>query len=151
MFLVSSFSCLCPIQWNQLLIPEWRCSRSTFGTKKENSIQVSVYLGLIFYLFKICKSIIDFIVWTIVHSLIVVYVHIISSLVIYSSFIARIIWPFNIDANTGTVSLMVFMRLNHWSWVTPSHHLNQRWLIINWIIRDKTSQKNRQNATTYSF
>ena len=33
MFLVSSCSCLCPIQWNQVLSRDWRCSWSSAGRR----------------------------------------------------------------------------------------------------------------------
>ena len=40
MFLVSSCSCLCPIQWSQMLIREWRCSWSSADRRCSNYIWV---------------------------------------------------------------------------------------------------------------
>ena len=40
MFLISSCSCLCPIHWSQLLIPEWRCSWSSSDRQCSNYIWV---------------------------------------------------------------------------------------------------------------
>ena len=40
MFLVSSCSCLCPIQWSQVLGREWRCSWSSADRRCSNYIWV---------------------------------------------------------------------------------------------------------------
>ena len=40
MFLVSSCSCLCPIQWGQVLSREWRCSWSSADRRCSNYIWV---------------------------------------------------------------------------------------------------------------
>ena len=40
MFLVLSWSCLCPIQWSQVLSGEWRCSRSSADRRCSNFIWV---------------------------------------------------------------------------------------------------------------
>ena len=40
MFLVSSCSCLCPIQWSQVLSREWRCSWSSTDRRCSNYIWV---------------------------------------------------------------------------------------------------------------
>ena len=40
MFLVSSCSCLCPIQWSQVLTREWRCSWSSADWRCSNYIWV---------------------------------------------------------------------------------------------------------------
>ena len=40
MFLVSSCSCLCPIQWSQVLSREWRCSWSSADRRCSNYIWV---------------------------------------------------------------------------------------------------------------
>ena len=38
MFLVSSCSCLCSIQWSQVLSPEWRCSWSSADRRCSNYV-----------------------------------------------------------------------------------------------------------------
>ena len=52
MFLVSSHSCLCPIQWRHLLSREWRCSWSSADRRCSNCIWVIdnfiVYKGAIY-------------------------------------------------------------------------------------------------------
>ena len=40
MFLVSSCSCLCPIQWSQVLSQEWRCRWSSAGRRCSNYMLV---------------------------------------------------------------------------------------------------------------
>ena len=40
MFLISSCSCLCPIQWSQVLSQEWRCSWSSADRRCSNYIWV---------------------------------------------------------------------------------------------------------------
>ena len=40
MFLVSCFSCLCPIHWSQVLSQEWRCSWSSADRQCSNYIWV---------------------------------------------------------------------------------------------------------------
>ena len=44
MLLVSSCSCLCPIQWSQLLSREWRCSLSSADRRCSNYIWVIDHL-----------------------------------------------------------------------------------------------------------
>ena len=43
MFLVSSCSCLCPIQWSQVLSREWRCSWSSTGAAPTTSEWSTIY------------------------------------------------------------------------------------------------------------
>ena len=44
MFLVSSWSCLYPLHWSQVLNPEWRCSWSSAVFERKQIIRSGIYL-----------------------------------------------------------------------------------------------------------
>ena len=125
MSLASSCSCLCPVQWSQVLSWEWRCSRSSADRRCSNYIWVIDH----FISYQSASYIRDLMVYIYLYTGLALYwLKYLMKIVTNFPYSFNSLWPSDAIRRQRSGSPMA--QVMACCLTAPSHYLNQCWLIL---------------------